>query len=376
MTSTVQIITADTDVVTYTLSHDAVVAIERAARIAADAVLQANIDAVSAGGVSDGDKGDITVSSSGTVWTINSSALASKASLSGGNTFSGAQVMSHTSGPVLNVSRSDTATTTTSVAAQLTAVTSNDMGDGFGPLLVFRVTDTGVTNEMLGAVGFVRSGGDTTGDFVVRPQVAGVATELFRFKADGTTLVNGFTFAVTANATVAGNNTGDQTITLTGDATGSGTGSFAVTLANTAVSAGSYSRASLTVDAKGRLTAAATIEDFYPISAGFDGAVSTGKLKGFAVALQAGTIVGWNATVDAGTLTFKVWKIATGTAKPTSANSINTSGVSLSTGTHVTSTTVTDFTTTAVAAGDIFAFELTAVSGATEGSVGLRIKKT
>lgn len=47
--------------------------------------------------------------------------------------------------------------------------------------------------------------------------------------------------------------TGNQTITLSGDATGSGTTAIAVTLASTGVTAGTYR--SVTVDAKGRVTA-------------------------------------------------------------------------------------------------------------------------
>jgi hypothetical protein len=57
-----------------------------------------------------------------------------------------------------------------------------------------------------------------------------------------------------ANAAVAnlsGVNTGNQTITLTGDVTGTGTSSFVATLKNTGT-AGTYS--SVTTDAQGRVT--------------------------------------------------------------------------------------------------------------------------
>lgn len=77
------------------------------------------------------------------------------------------------------------------------------------------------------------------------------------------------------------------------------------------------------------------------------------------------TISAWNIMADTGTATVKVWKVATGTAIPTVSNSINTSGVSLSSGTAVRSTTLTDFTSTAVSANDIFRIDLTTVATAT-----------
>ncbi len=76
------------------------------------------------------------------------------------------------------------------------------------------------------------------------------------------------------------------------------------------------------------------------------------------------TITAWSLAADTGTYTVKFWRVATGgTAIPTSGNSINTSGVSLASGTLVQSTTLTDFTSTAIAKGDTLIMDVTTVSG-------------
>lgn len=92
-----------------------------------------------------------------------------------------------------------------------------------------------------------------------------------------------------------------------------------------------------------------------------------GNVSGTSVFPAPCTITGWDISIpltDSGTATVKFLKVAAGTASPGTGNSINTSGVSLSTGTHVRSTTVTDFTTTAVSAGDVLAVQLTTVATA------------
>ena len=68
--------------------------------------------------------------------------------------------------------------------------------------------------------------------------------------------------------TLSGSNTGDQTITLTGDVTGTGTGTFTTTLATTGVTASMYGSSTITstsvpvitVDAKGRITNAVSTQ--------------------------------------------------------------------------------------------------------------------
>ncbi len=81
----------------------------------------------------------------------------------------------------------------------------------------------------------------------------------------------------------------------------------------------------------------------------------------------SGTITDWTISVNTGTCTLKVWKKANGTAIPTIADVINTSGVSIASGTHTPrGNSLSDFTTTTVTAGDMFIAQVTATSGPTD----------
>lgn len=103
-------------------------------------------------------------------------------------------------------------------------------------------------------------------------------------------------------------------------------------------------------------------------------AISAGVLGYQRMPYACTGLASWSITVDAGTATVKTWKIASGTAIPTTSNSISTSGVAISTGTNITSTTVTDFTTQTTTANDIIAADLSAVSGV--GFIGFELVYT
>lgn len=94
------------------------------------------------------------------------------------------------------------------------------------------------------------------------------------------------------------------------------------------------------------------------------GSALTTAEVGYVTVPYACTIVGWHMMVDAGTATIKVWRVNGGTALPTVANSINTNGVSISSGTKIDSTTVSDFTSTSIAANDTLGISIFAVSTA------------
>jgi hypothetical protein len=100
-------------------------------------------------------------------------------------------------------------------------------------------------------------------------------------------------------------------------------------------------------------------------SAGLAAGTTTASLDLMSAVPFACTINGYSLAIDTGTITVKWWKKATGTAIPTVSDSINTSGVSISSGTKKDSATLSDFTTTSVAANDSLIMDITAVTGAT-----------
>jgi hypothetical protein len=84
---------------------------------------------------------------------------------------------------------------------------------------------------------------------------------------------------------------------------------------------------------------------------------------------HACSIAAWNITVNAGTAIFDIWKVATGTAIPSSANSITASAQpAISTGTAIHSATLTGWTIS-VSANDIVAINLKSVATATFASI-------
>lgn len=209
--------------------------------------LAADVNAAGGGtGLSDGDKGDIIVGGSGTVFTIDSG--------------------------VVSYSKMQNVSATDKVLGRSSA--------GAGQI------------EEIACTPFARSILDDTAASDVRSTLG-----------LGTLATQSGTFSGTSSGT----NTGDQTITLTGDVTGSGTGSFAATIANQAVTYAKFQNISATDKLLGRVTAGAgVVEEITCTSAGrallddVDAAAQRTTLGLGTLATQSGTFSGTSSGTNTG----------------------------------------------------------------------------
>jgi hypothetical protein len=122
-------------------------------------------------------------------------------SATGTTTLTGQASITSASFPPLDMRRTTAGTNVGLASSRLTAVSSLDVTDGFGPLFSFALSDTGVSNSELGTVGYLRAGADNTGDFVVRPCAAGTQNERLRISSAGVVTIPG-TLTVTGAATL------------------------------------------------------------------------------------------------------------------------------------------------------------------------------
>ena len=91
----------------------------------------------------------------------------------------------------LEIKKSGALTTTPEIVSSIHALTSGDMADGFGPEIIFQVTDSAVIRRSIGRIGAVRDGSDNKGALVFKYyNVINSATEGMRLNSAGYVGIN------------------------------------------------------------------------------------------------------------------------------------------------------------------------------------------
>ena len=83
------------------------------------------------------------------------------------------------------IERSTSDTSTQGTVLNITANSTGNAADGFGPILNFQMGDTAVTSQRMGGVGFERNGADNTSRFTLLVEDSGSVNEAFRVSNTG-----------------------------------------------------------------------------------------------------------------------------------------------------------------------------------------------